>query len=95
MLESITYHTFLEAIGINVIVALFLSPVAATVWDVSKARYIKERAAAAKDTQSINRWQAASWWPSSATLWWRPSSVARGGCEVPGGRAPSRRLLGT
>ena len=52
MLESITYHTFLEAIGINVIVALFLYPVAATVWDVSKARYIKERAAAApKDTQ--------------------------------------------
>ena len=51
MQESITYHPVLEAIGNNVIVALFLYPVAATVWDVSKARYIMERAAAAKDTQ--------------------------------------------
>jgi hypothetical protein len=52
MLESITYHAFLEAIGINVIVALFLYPVAATVWDVSKARAAKQRAASApKDTQ--------------------------------------------
>ena len=51
MLESIPYHTFLEAIGINVIVALVLYPVAATVWDVSKARYIKERAAAAAKEQ--------------------------------------------
>ena len=51
MLESITYHTFLEAIGINVIVCLFLYPVMATVWDVSKARYIKEQAAKAAKEQ--------------------------------------------
>ena len=47
MLESITFHTFLEAIGINTIVCLFLYPVMATVWDISKERYIKEKAAKA------------------------------------------------
>lgn len=45
MLESITVHTFLEAIGVNVVVALVLYPVMATVWDVSAARYRRERAA--------------------------------------------------
>ena len=45
MLESITYHTFLEALGLATVTCLFVYPAAATVWDVSKERYLKERAA--------------------------------------------------
>lgn len=45
MLESITYHTVLEALGLNVIVALVLYPVLVTVWNTSAARYNALRAA--------------------------------------------------
>lgn len=51
-MESITIHTFLEAIGITTVTCLFIYPVAATVWEMSKYRYLKEQAAkrAAKET---------------------------------------------
>jgi len=53
MLESITIHTFFEAIGINVVVCLVLYPILATIWDVSAARYRRELAAkvTAKETK--------------------------------------------
>lgn len=45
MPESITIHTFLEAIGVATVGCLFIYPVMATVWDISKERYLKEQAA--------------------------------------------------
>ena len=35
----------LAALGLATVTCLFFYPVAATVWDVSKERYLKERAA--------------------------------------------------
>jgi len=44
-MESITIHTFLEAIGITTVTCLLVYPLMATVWDVSKYRYLKAEAA--------------------------------------------------
>lgn len=37
-MENISYHTFLEAIGIVTVVVLVLGPVYGMIWDASAAR---------------------------------------------------------
>jgi len=41
-MPDVTYHTFLEAIGLITIVFAVLVPFYGTIWEVSKARYAKE-----------------------------------------------------
>ena len=40
-----TYHDFFEAVGMLTVGAAILVPLYGTVWEVSKARYLKEVAA--------------------------------------------------
>ena len=44
-MESITIHTFLEAIGLLTVTTALLVPFYGTIWEVSKWRYLKEAAA--------------------------------------------------
>ena len=44
-MTDITYHTFLEGIGALTVATALLVPFYGTIWEVSKARYLKEVAA--------------------------------------------------
>lgn len=45
MIESITIHTFFEAIGISVFGCLIVYPILATIWEISAQRMRRELAA--------------------------------------------------
>lgn len=44
MLDSLNYHTFLEGIGAVTLAVAVLVPFYGAVWEISKARYLRQLA---------------------------------------------------